>query len=579
MIRSMLLAATCALALGVYGGVFAQEPLPDVQALTAAAAKGDAEAAYRLGKLYASGQGVKRSMAEAIRLHKLAAAQGHVGAMQSLGTLHAFGAYADDAESFRWYRMAAERGDLIAIKITAMRYRNGRGVTRNDKEAARLFKLVSGEWDAALALAEMYERGEGVAKNSLEAARLYRIVADMGYPAGMNGLGYLYDQGDGVQRDDAEAVRWYRMAADKGNHESQNRLGVMYQLGRGVPKNDAEAVRLYRLSAEKGNAVAQSNLAAMYSNGRGVAKNEVEATRLYKTSAEKDYPKAARILGSRYQNGLGVARNNDEASRWLEKAAAQGDVEAMYRLGVLYAEVEWPTPRDSQAAQWFRKAADAGHVAAMYGLAYLHEHGRGVARSETAARQWYKRAADKGNTPAAAALAALTGKRSPAAGGTPGLPTTSGKEQVTVTRLPAPKDGPWALSDNWRRREATHSALMSNIRKRAAAFNLEPFDVPERCYSVTERRIYGTSYSYEQVGPRHSDVDKTATATVIGTENTHRFTCPQVTYAYECITEGPNWNYVLLSETHVIRPGDVFDYDRMKSLGQSTHEGVCYRTR
>src|ERR1700746_215315 len=75
-----------------------------------AAAAGDAEASYRLGLLYARGQGVLASLADAAAHYQRAAEQGHAAAQHELGMLHLDGNRAKGATSFAsWYWTAAER--------------------------------------------------------------------------------------------------------------------------------------------------------------------------------------------------------------------------------------------------------------------------------------------------------------------------------------------------------------------------------------------------------------------------------------------------------------------------------------
>ena len=79
-----------------------------------AAAKGNADAEFRIGTLYAFGRGVPEDDAEGLRWYKKAAAQGNVIAASNIGYFyeHGFGGVPkDDAEALRWYQKAAAQGD------------------------------------------------------------------------------------------------------------------------------------------------------------------------------------------------------------------------------------------------------------------------------------------------------------------------------------------------------------------------------------------------------------------------------------------------------------------------------------
>ena len=117
-----------------------------------------------------------------------------------------------------------------------------------------------------------YEKGRGgLPKDDREAARLYKLAADQGNAAAQNNLGVFYENGrGGLPKDDREAARLYKLAADQGNAAAQNNLGIFYEQGRGgLPKDDREAARLYKLAADQGDAVAQNNLGIFYERGRG----------------------------------------------------------------------------------------------------------------------------------------------------------------------------------------------------------------------------------------------------------------------------------------------------------------------
>jgi TPR repeat protein len=69
-----------------------------------------------------------------------------------------------------------------------------------------------------------YLDGSGVTKNDVEAVRLYRLAADQGYAQAQFYLGACYQQGIGVPKNEAEAVRWYRLAASQGHASAQEAL-------------------------------------------------------------------------------------------------------------------------------------------------------------------------------------------------------------------------------------------------------------------------------------------------------------------------------------------------------------------
>jgi len=74
------------------------------------AEQGDADAQFRLGVMYESGQGVLRSDAEAIKWYRKAAERDDAVAQFNLGIMYAKGGSPNHAEAVLWYRRAADHG-------------------------------------------------------------------------------------------------------------------------------------------------------------------------------------------------------------------------------------------------------------------------------------------------------------------------------------------------------------------------------------------------------------------------------------------------------------------------------------
>ena len=115
----------------------------------------------------------------------------------------------------------AQQGDAVAQNELGSRYYAGRGVERDDVEAARWIRLAAaqGYAPAQYNLGLLHFRNRGVAGNDADAARWYRAAAEQGYPPAQAGLGYLYIYGAGVAEDHVLAYMWVELAwrgADNG---------------------------------------------------------------------------------------------------------------------------------------------------------------------------------------------------------------------------------------------------------------------------------------------------------------------------------------------------------------------------
>lgn len=70
----------------------------------------------------------------------------------------------------------------------------------------------------------MYRKGRGVPRDDAEAARWYRAAAEQGCAAAVNNLGVLTMNGWGVPRDVGAALALYRTAAQQGQQDARSNL-------------------------------------------------------------------------------------------------------------------------------------------------------------------------------------------------------------------------------------------------------------------------------------------------------------------------------------------------------------------
>jgi TPR repeat protein len=205
---------------------------------------GNAYIMYRLGRMYATGNGVAR----------------------------------DDTEGVRWLRKSANAGNLQAMTALAVALLDGQGTGKDPQEAVRLLKAAGdkGNVEAVYRMGGLLARGVAVEKDALEAVRLFTKAADAGHSPAMVDLGLMFNNGQGVQADHTKAAMWYKRAADLGNTYGMVNLGFLYQQGKGVEKDEVAAVNLYRRAANEGNPAGIHNLAAMYDSGRGLDHKDPE---------------------------------------------------------------------------------------------------------------------------------------------------------------------------------------------------------------------------------------------------------------------------------------------------------------
>jgi len=142
---------------------------------------GDPQAQKNLGTMYARGQGVAQSYAEAAKWHREAADKGHAGAQVALAELYEAGRGVahDDSQAAQWYRRAAEQGNAV------------------------------GEYNLAL----LYVLGKGVPQDNAKALEWYRKSADQGLAVAQYNLGIRHYRSQAVAQDLVEAYKWLSLAA------------------------------------------------------------------------------------------------------------------------------------------------------------------------------------------------------------------------------------------------------------------------------------------------------------------------------------------------------------------------------
>jgi len=304
-----------------------------------------------------------RKMKEAQKWYQKAADQGYAPAQHDLaGLAGVSGSSISYAEGDRLYRLAAEQGYEPAQINLANRYKRRADRHRDPKrpqfldetkakacevEALKWYRKAAeqGNMGAQRELGKMLAEGQSV-KDEAEAVRQFRLMAEQGSVVGQYELGKMIAAGRGVKKDEAEAVRLFRLAAKedgKGSFqgEMQYELGKMYLEGRGVKKDDAEALKWHRLAAENGDSSARFELGKRYAEGRGVEKDESEALKWYRKATPTKDGAAEFEVGKWHADGRCVEQSGAAACKagaegWYRDAAEKGHLgakEALRKMG------------------------------------------------------------------------------------------------------------------------------------------------------------------------------------------------------------------------------------------------------
>ena len=175
-----------------------------------------------------------------------------------------FGGVIAFADEIADMRIKAEKGEAQAQWELGSRYRDGKGVAKDQVEAVKWYRKAAAQEYilAEVGLGGFYEFGIGVPKDPVEAFKWYRKVVGqqavkqldrLALIIAQTRLGYCYHKGEGVEQDSLEAVKWWRKSAEQGDDTAQYWLAFCYQIGSGVTKDYRQAYKWYNLSADQGN--------------------------------------------------------------------------------------------------------------------------------------------------------------------------------------------------------------------------------------------------------------------------------------------------------------------------------------
>jgi S1-C subfamily serine protease len=201
------------------------------------------------------------------------------------GVREAFDAYekGDYPGALSACRTAAQQGDASCQNLMGVLYSRGRGVPKNEAEAADWFRKAAeqGHPQACFNLGRAYQFGHGVKASDEEALKWYGKAAAQHVPEAEFAVGMLT-----VERNPREGMKWIRKAAREGLPGAEAFLGIAYDKGIDVKQSERTAVKWYLLGANHGDPIAQTHLATLYEQGgKGVEQDPAEAYFWYAVAA------------------------------------------------------------------------------------------------------------------------------------------------------------------------------------------------------------------------------------------------------------------------------------------------------
>ena len=384
---------------------------------------------FMLGEdYYEAKHGKNVNYSEAARYYKLAAERGNIDAMNSYAECLECGngIEKNEKEAAKWYKLAAEQKHKEAQLRYAYCLEYGIGIEENKAEAVRWYGLVTERISVLYKYISLCLELGQASENDEESARWFKMAAERGYKYKKEesmGKSTRFDcfmddelpeciieswckyakclqDGKGVAKNEKESAWWYKLAAEHRDGYARYEYAKCLEFGIGVDKNAEGAAEWYKLAAEQGNSEAQLAYAICLTNGKGVAKNDEEAVELFRLAAEQGNMNARYYYAKCLESGQGTKKNLGAAVKWYRLAAEQGHIDAQYSYARCLELGMGVRKSLEQAARWYKSAAEQGNIEARYPYARCLELGEGVDKNMAEAARWYELAAEQGNNDA-----------------------------------------------------------------------------------------------------------------------------------------------------------------------------------
>ena len=222
---------------------------------------------YRIGKMYAAGQGTEQDFTMAAVHFSDAVKYKHVYAAYSLAGLYYRGNGVEQnyETAFQLYSQSARKENPYAQYETAKMLRDGIGTEADPERAEQCFRMAfygfqSLERDShddklQYRLGQMLHTATGTEQDDDAAARYWEEAAKLKNSNAQYALGKLWlENGTG---DSEQAISYLEQSAEQGNQYAQYMLGKLYLCGRDVPRDKEKAISYLQASAAQGNIYAQ----------------------------------------------------------------------------------------------------------------------------------------------------------------------------------------------------------------------------------------------------------------------------------------------------------------------------------
>jgi len=313
-------------------------------------------------EIYARGEALGRAgkLAEAATLIRQAADGGYAQAQYTLGTMYAFGdgVPQSKAEARLWYEKAAAQSHPRALFNLGLYYDKGISVAQDRVRALAYYKRSAdaGDGEAAFNAGQILFMGDGVPADMADGVRWMERSAALNVGKAQASLGYVYQTGYGVRRNAERALDYYARAEAQGLKAAGER-GLMLAstvLEEGLAlerdRRGREALRMMDLACRYGQFYACYNAGRMRLKGEIVVKDISGALVSFRVACKWENAPGCTGIADAIMHG--ASATPDDIARTIKLATTlcdKGNVRACHNLAIMKIQTRFKI-NDQQGA-------------------------------------------------------------------------------------------------------------------------------------------------------------------------------------------------------------------------------------
>jgi len=433
---------------------------------------GDAEAAFRLGRFYHL-ESAEPNYTLALKYYEIAFNEHHAWATNNLGLMYrdGLGVTRDDKKALEYFQMASRQHNPWSyVNLADMSFwGRGRPADASDGIAWLEEGRENGCTLCLIEEAAIYHSGAyGIRPDRNKAVWLLNKAAALGDSQAKLIVAELHIVGDGVPQSSRKAFEILKALSDTGDGDASTLLGELSaddkirgylfasalggvgqmpsDLTEAFPQDTATAMRYWERANQQGSCQSWIDLSAVYDKGIDVRADPERSADYIEQAVSCDPTNSFYLwkLAMRFFDAKGRAHDCEKAARFLTQSLDNGYADASVDLGYIYDKGCGPIARDyPRAFRIYLLGAKLGVALSQNNVGVMIKHGRGIPADLARGYAWIKLAALHGDELAKSNLQDPVFTAKVKAAGLADL------AEIQVRLVSGPKDSEAILRDPW----------------------------------------------------------------------------------------------------------------------------------